>query len=66
MLQHAIVENVQREELNPLEEAAAYQQLIEDFSLTHDEVATARRQEPGHDHEHVAAAAAPADASSAT
>ncbi len=40
MLQHAIVENIQREELNPLEEAAAYQQLIEDFSLTHDEVAT--------------------------
>ena len=39
MLQHAIVENIQREELNPLEEAAAYQQLIEDFSLTHDEVA---------------------------
>jgi len=40
MLQQAIIENVQREELNPLEEAAAYQQLIEDFSLTHDEVAT--------------------------
>jgi ParB family chromosome partitioning protein len=40
MLQHAIVENIQREELNPLEEAAAYQQLIEDFSLTHDEVAS--------------------------
>jgi ParB family chromosome partitioning protein len=40
MLQQAIVENVQREELNPLEEAAAYQQLIEDFSLTHDEVAS--------------------------
>ena len=39
MLQHAIVENIQREQLNPLEEAAAYQQLIEDFSLTHDEVA---------------------------
>lgn len=39
MLQQAIVENVQREELNPLEEAAAYQQLIEDFALTHDEVA---------------------------
>jgi ParB family chromosome partitioning protein len=39
MLQQAIVENVQREQLNPLEEAAAYQQLIEDFSLTHDEVA---------------------------
>jgi ParB family chromosome partitioning protein len=39
MLQQAIVENVQREELNPLEEAAAYQQLIEDFALTHDDVA---------------------------
>src|SRR5215471_5045130 len=40
MLQQSIVENVQREELNPLEEAAAYQQLIEDFELTHDEVAS--------------------------
>jgi ParB family transcriptional regulator, chromosome partitioning protein len=40
MLQQAIVENVQREQLNPLEEAAAYQQLIEDFTFTHDEVAT--------------------------
>ena len=39
MLQQAIIENVQREELNPLEEAAAYQQLIEDFSFTHDDVA---------------------------
>jgi ParB family chromosome partitioning protein len=38
-LQQAIIENVQRESLNPLEEAAAYQQLIEDFQLTHDEVA---------------------------
>ena len=38
-LQQAIVENVQREQLSPLEEAAAYQQLIEDFSLTHDDVA---------------------------
>ena len=38
-LQQAIIENVQREELNALEEAAAYQQLIEDFGLTHDDVA---------------------------
>ncbi len=38
-LQQALIENVQREQLNPLEEAAAYQQLIEDFQLTHDEVA---------------------------
>jgi ParB family chromosome partitioning protein len=38
-LQQAIVENVQREALDPLEEAAAYQQLIEDFQLTHEDVA---------------------------
>src|SRR5262245_53737894 len=40
VLQQSIVENVQREELNPLEEAAAYHQLIEDFHLTHDDVAS--------------------------
>ena len=39
-LEQALVENLHREDLNPLEEAAAYQQLIEDFELTHDEVAT--------------------------
>jgi ParB family chromosome partitioning protein len=39
-LEQALVENVHRADLNPLEEAAAYQQLIEDFSLTHDAVAT--------------------------
>jgi ParB family transcriptional regulator, chromosome partitioning protein len=38
-LEHALVENLHRDNLNPLEEAAAYQQLIEDFGLTHDEVA---------------------------
>jgi ParB family chromosome partitioning protein len=39
-LEQALVENLQREDLNPLDEAAAYQQLIEDFHLTHEEVAT--------------------------
>ena len=38
-LEQALVENVQRSDLNALEEAAAYQQLIEDFSLTHEAVA---------------------------
>lgn len=38
-LEQALVENLQREDLNPLEEAAAYQQLIEDFHLTHEQVA---------------------------
>ncbi|HEV3398604.1 MAG TPA: ParB/RepB/Spo0J family partition protein, partial [Actinomycetes bacterium] len=38
-LEQALVENVQREDLNPLDEAAAYQQLLEDFHLTYDELA---------------------------
>lgn len=39
-LEQALVENLHREDLNPLEEAAAYQQLIDDFSFTHEQVAT--------------------------
>jgi ParB family chromosome partitioning protein len=38
-LEHALVENLHRDDLNALEEAAAYQQLIEDFELTHEQVA---------------------------
>jgi ParB family transcriptional regulator, chromosome partitioning protein len=38
-VEQALVENLHRADLNPLEEASAFQQLIEDFSLTHDDVA---------------------------
>jgi ParB family chromosome partitioning protein len=38
-LEQALVENLHREDLNPLEEAAAYQQLMEDFDLTQEQVA---------------------------
>jgi ParB family transcriptional regulator, chromosome partitioning protein len=39
MLRDALLENLHRAQLNPLEEAAAYQQLLDDFGCTHDELA---------------------------
>ncbi len=39
-VERALVENLHRQDLTPLEEAAAYQQLIEDFHFTHEQVAT--------------------------
>ena len=38
-LEFAIIENVQREDLNPLERARAYQDLLDGFSLTHEDIA---------------------------
>jgi ParB family transcriptional regulator, chromosome partitioning protein len=40
MLRDALLENIHRVQLNPLEEAAAYQQLLEEFEVTHEELAT--------------------------
>jgi ParB family chromosome partitioning protein len=40
MLRDALLENLHRAELNPLEEASAYQQLLADFGITQDELAT--------------------------
>ncbi len=39
MLRDALLENIHRAQLNPLEEAAAYQQLLQEFGVTHDELA---------------------------
>jgi ParB family chromosome partitioning protein len=40
MLRDALLENLHRSQLNPLEEAAAYQQLLDDFGCTHEELST--------------------------
>src|ERR1700742_3168239 len=39
LLRDALLENIHRAQLNPLEEAAAYQQLLDEFDVTHDELA---------------------------
>ena len=40
MLRNALLENIHRVQLNPLEEASAYQQLLDEFAVTHEELAT--------------------------
>jgi ParB family transcriptional regulator, chromosome partitioning protein len=41
LLQLALIENIQRENLNAIDEAAAYQRLADEFGLTHDQIAAA-------------------------
>ena len=43
LLRDALLENLHRSQLNPLEEAAAYDQLLQDFGCTHDELGVAHR-----------------------
>ena len=58
MLRDALLENLHRSQLNPLEEAAAYAQLLEDFGCTHEELAAPDRPLPAADQQHPAAAQA--------
>jgi len=39
LLEWALIENVQRENLNPIEEATAFQRLVHEFNMTHDDIA---------------------------
>ncbi len=41
MLELSLIENIQREELNPMEEASAFQKFIDDFDFTQEKIATA-------------------------
>ena len=40
IMEISLIENIQREDLNPIEEACAYQRLIDEFHLKHEEIAT--------------------------
>jgi ParB family chromosome partitioning protein len=44
-LEMSIIENVQREDLNPIEEASAYQKLLQEFHLTQEEIAAKVRKD---------------------
>ena len=56
MLRDALLENLHRSQLNPLEEAAAYRQLLDDFGCTHDELAGRIGRSRAADQQHAAAA----------
>ena len=56
-LEMALIENIQREDLNPIEEAHAYQRLVTEFGLRHEEIAAAGRQGSIVGREHAAFAA---------
>ncbi|WP_240347496.1 ParB/RepB/Spo0J family partition protein [Curtobacterium sp. 24E2] len=59
MLRDALLENLHRAQLNPLEEASAYQQLLADFGITQEQARPAHRPIASPDHQHHPSAAAP-------
>ena len=61
MLRDALLENIHRVQLNPLEEAAAYEQLLVEFGVTHDRARRPARPQPAGGHEHHPAAQAAGD-----
>ena len=65
MLRDALLENLHRPALNPLEEAAAYAQLLEDFGATHEELASRHRPLAPADLQHDPPAAAAAGGAAA-
>ena len=60
LLRDALIENLHRQQLDPLEEAAAYQQLLDDFGATHEELAQQDRPLPPAHQQHPPAAEPPA------
>jgi ParB family chromosome partitioning protein len=58
MLEMALVENVQREDINPIDAALAYKRLMDEFGLTQEQVAQRVGQERARDFEHASPAAA--------
>ena len=46
LLEMALIENIQRENLNPIDEALAYRRLADEFHLTQEDIADGRRQGP--------------------
>ena len=56
-LEIALIENIQRQDLSPLEEAEGYSRLMDEFGHTQDVLAEGRRQEPQPYHQHLAALA---------
>ena len=65
-LELAIIENVQRADLNALEEASGYQALVDEFKYSQDDIAQDRRQEPQPCRQHAAPAEAAGQRAGAT